>query len=195
MIISHLGRLTVLFCCLRGVNAMNITVLWTAGYSCLLEFNGSTVPCSLGKNGVTEYKREGDGCTPTGTFILRRGFYRSDKVSLELSKFSRSFFTETRPEFGWCDDPLSELYNQFLNSVPITASYENLWLESSPVYDLLGVIGYNDDPPVPYLGSAIFFHVTETYGPTAGCVAIAMKDLQWILQNIKEDTRMIIRQA
>lgn len=96
------------------------------------------------------------------------------------------------PNFGWCDDPKSELYNTFVE-LPISVSHENLWLDTSNVYDLLAVVDYNVDPVVPYKGSAIFFHVTESFGPTAGCVAVCLDDLKWVLQNMDEDTYMIIR--
>ena len=35
--------------------------------------------CALGKKGITKNKREGDMCTPHGTFGLGPVFYRSDR--------------------------------------------------------------------------------------------------------------------
>ena len=44
------------------------------------------------------------------------------------------------------------------------------------------MLGHNDDPPVPGLGSAIFLHLARPdYGPTEGCIALARPDLQGLL--------------
>jgi len=141
--------------------------------------------CSLGSNGVTSVKREGDGCTPIGSYKLRESFYRSDRI--DKPDFP-SFFnnTATRINYGWCDDTSSSLYNKFVY-LPFSESHEILYMNSS-VYDLLAVIGYNDSPVVVGAGSAIFFHVTETYGATAGCIALSLPDLEWVLTNIDEST-------
>ena len=46
--------------------------------------------CSLGINGLTKNKIEGDGCTPIGSFSLGRIFYRIDRVKkLEVKKNAR----------------------------------------------------------------------------------------------------------
>ena len=46
------------------------------------------------------------------------------------------------------------------------------------LYDLVVVIGYNDDPVVVGLGSAIFLHVAAPdFSPTEGCVSLARDDL------------------
>ena len=48
------------------------------------------------------------------------------------------------------------------------------------------VIEYNTNPVVKGKGSAIFFHVAdEKYSPTAGCVAIAEKDMLQFLKWFK----------
>lgn len=49
----------------------NITVQWTGGNACVLSFRGVEFSCTLGRNGVTDAKIEGDGCTPSGVFPLR----------------------------------------------------------------------------------------------------------------------------
>jgi L,D-peptidoglycan transpeptidase YkuD (ErfK/YbiS/YcfS/YnhG family) len=175
------------------VSAQNITVNWLGGWSCELEFQGHVYPCSLGKNGATADKKEGDGKTPFGTFQLRTAFYRKDKTGsvncLNAAEFLKC--EETQENFGWVDDPTDPLYNQF-TYLPYPASHEELFLKDSVAYDLMAVIGYNDNPVVPYKGSAIFFHVTNTYGGTAGCVAVSLTDLQTILSRVTESSWMII---
>ena len=53
------------------------------------------------------------------------------------------------------------------------------------VYDLIVILGHNDAPTVPGLGSAVFLHVAQPdYGPTAGCVAVAAGDLLAILEGV-----------
>ena len=47
-----------------------------------------------------------------------------------------------------------------------------LWREDA-IYDIVGVLGWNDDPPVRGRGSAIFLHVARAeLAPTEGCVAL-----------------------
>jgi L,D-peptidoglycan transpeptidase YkuD (ErfK/YbiS/YcfS/YnhG family) len=165
--------------------------------SCVLSFKSRSMKCTLGANGVSRDKHEGDGCTPAGTFPLRRAFYRADKLPSDL--LDPSLYptylrlNQTELSYGWCDDSASTNYNTFVQ-LPMEGGYsaEHLWLTDSNVYDLLAVIGYNDDPVVSGQGSAIFFHVTESYGPTAGCVALSIDDLQWVLQNTNSETQMQI---
>ena len=58
-----------------------------------------------------------------------------------------------RPEDGWCDDAADEIYNRPVK-LPFRARAERLWREDG-IYDLIVVLGYNDDPPVPGMGSAV----------------------------------------
>eukprot|EP01040_Poterioochromonas_malhamensis_P000821 gene821-874_t len=179
------------------INALgnNITVTWIQGWDCKLEFQGDIYRCALGKNGVSSNKREGDGKTPLGEFQLRRAFYRRDRGGSNNCYGVASYLNcvETETDFGWVDEASDPLYNQFV-ILPYDASHENLYLTDSTAYDLMAVIGYNDNPVVPYAGSAIFFHVTNSnYGGTAGCVAMALSDLSSILQRVTADTWMIIQ--
>jgi len=65
--------------------------------------------------------------------------------------------------------------------LPYPASAERLWRDDA-VYDLVGILAHNDDPPVPGLGSAIFLHLArEDYSGTEGCVALAREDLETLL--------------
>jgi len=156
-----------------------------------LKTQGVTFRCSLGRNGVTTDKQEGDGKTPAGLFYLRRAFYRADRVPAPT--VALDLVNATQENFGWCDDAGAPEYNTFVLE-PFEPSHEDLWLSSS-YYDLMAVIGWNDDPPVPGKGSAIFFHVTPDYGSTSGCVALALADLTVVLEGIDANTQMNITAA
>ena len=177
-------------------SAHNITVTWVGGWSCNLQFLGKTYQCALGKNGVTQDKKEGDGKTPLGIFPLRRAFYRADRVMDPTIPYCYGAAPHlkceaTQTNYGWVDASTDPLYNQFVY-LPYNASHEELYLSSS-VYDLLAVIGYNDDPVIPNDGSAIFFHVASSgYGSTAGCISMDIKDLSYVLSHVTSETRMII---
>ena len=81
---------------------------------------------------------------------------------------------------GWCDEPTDPRYNQMVR-LPCEARHEVLWREGG-VYDVLVVVGHNDEPVEPGRGSAIFLHVaTPDFTPTEGCVAIALVHLLALL--------------
>ena len=142
-----------------------------------LSFDGARFRCALGKGGVTSGKREGDGATPAGRFALRELFYRPDKLAAPDCLLSKSAIS---PEDGWCDDPKHPDYNRLVR-LPHPAPCERMWREDD-CYDLVIPLGYNDDPPVPGLGSAIFLHVARPlYLPTEGCVALAKDDFLALL--------------
>jgi len=66
-------------------------------------------------------------------------------------------------------------------SLPHEARHEALW-RTDGLYDLIGVLGWNDAPVKRGLGSAIFLHVASPdYAPTEGCVALALPDLRQVL--------------
>jgi L,D-peptidoglycan transpeptidase YkuD (ErfK/YbiS/YcfS/YnhG family) len=125
--------------------------------------------CAIGRGGAIEAadKREGDGATPLGCWPFRRVFFRADRLAAPATRLSA---IAIQPDMGWCDDPGSPHYN-CLVALPFLASHERMWREDS-LYDVVVELGYNDDPAVPGLGSAIFLHVaTPDFGPTEGCVA------------------------
>lgn len=144
-----------------------------------LELNGKAFRCALGKAGIACDKREGDNATPAGTFALRRVLYRADRLAAPGTSLPA---TPIAPEDGWCDAPGDPCYNRQVR-LPYSASHEKLWRDDH-VYDIVVVLGHNDDPPVPGLGSAIFMHVARPgYAPTEGCVALALSDLNDVLMH------------
>ena len=142
--------------------------------------------CTVGAGGIREDKVEGDSATPVGEFPLRRIFYRNDlvvlpKVALPARPISK--------HDGWCDDPRSPSYNRLVN-IPNEWSHEKMWREDG-LYDLVVVVGYNDDPPEGEWGSAIFLHIArDDYAGTQGCVAFSRDDLLELLPLLTRDTRL-----
>lgn len=136
-----------------------------------------TFRCALGPAGITTAKREGDGATPAGKFPLRHVFYRADRVAEPATGLPAVPLTQ---QDGWCDAPDDSHYNQLVR-LPYAASHEELW-RADHVYDVILVLGYNDDPVEPGRGSAVFMHVARPgYSPTEGCVALALEDLKAVL--------------
>lgn len=136
--------------------------------------------CALGKGGVRANKREGDGATPLARMALRRVLYRPDRLARPLTRLPIQALT---PRDGWCDDPDSPAYNHQVE-LPCAARHEALWRDDA-VYDLIVALGWNDAPVVNGLGSAIFLHVARSeFGPTEGCVALALGDLLELLAAI-----------
>ena len=135
-------------------------------------------PCVLGKGGIRADKREGDGATPVGTFPLRRVLWRPDRR--DAPPATRLPTERIGPDDGWCDDPRHADYNRPVR-LPFAASHEKMWREDR-LYDVVVVIGHNDDPPVPFAGSAVFMHLERPErSPTEGCVALAPADMEAFL--------------
>jgi len=146
-------------------------------------------PCVLGRAGVSLSKREGDGATPIGTYPLRRMLYRNDRLALPHTALPVGIIAR---DDGWCDAPDSPDYNRPVKH-PCPVSAEHMWREDG-LYDVVVVIGHNDDPVVAGAGSAIFMHVAPTDGNgTAGCVALERHDLLTLLTRVQPDTRIEIR--
>jgi L,D-peptidoglycan transpeptidase YkuD (ErfK/YbiS/YcfS/YnhG family) len=148
-----------------------------------MDLPGRLARCALGRSGVIAAgaKREGDGASPAGVWPLRRVLWRPDRGDGPATRLDR---TPISRDDGWCDAPADEAYNQLVKA-PYAASHERLWREDR-VYDLLIVLGYNDDPVVPGAGSAIFLHLARPdYSPTEGCVALAATDLIHLLAHAR----------
>ena len=143
--------------------------------------------CSIGKNGKTTKKIEGDNKTPKGLYTLGPLYYRKDrlhKLSTKLKKI------EIMKNFGWCDDVKSKFYNEPIKT-NINVRQEKLY-RNDKKYDLLIPIEYNYKRPKKNKGSAIFLHLTSNYKKTQGCVAIKEKDMLILLNLINKKTKIKI---
>ncbi|WP_091742141.1 L,D-transpeptidase family protein [Phenylobacterium immobile] len=141
--------------------------------------DGRSFRCVIGKGGLkrASEKREGDGASPIGAWPLRRVLYRPDRGPAPLTALP---VAEIAPDDGWCDAAGDAAYNRPV-TLPYPASAERMWRDDG-LYDIVVVLGHNDDPVVPGMGSAIFLHLARPeYGPTEGCVAVSRADLEALL--------------
>lgn len=183
----------------KGGEAVDVYVQRNADTSIETDYaarmGGYLWPCTLGKNGVvaSDEKEEGDGKTPVGAWPLRSILYRADRIPPGERAFLPSGLPARPlcPRDGWCDDPRSPDYNRPVVR-PYPCSHEELW-RGEGVYDLIGVLGYNDDPVEKGKGSAIFLHVARAgYGATEGCVALALPDLEKLLAAVTRKSHIIV---
>lgn len=151
-----------------------------------IRFLGRVFPCSVGKGGLSNAKREGDGATPTGHHRIVGMLYRADRMAAP-SKWARAI----GPRDLWSDDVSESRYNHMV-SAPYAFSHEKLH-RADPLYDLILLTDWNWPNAVPGRGSAIFLHQWRRPGyPTEGCVAFRRDHLHWISQRIAPGSWLII---
>ncbi|MBW6400630.1 L,D-transpeptidase family protein [Roseomonas sp. HJA6] len=143
----------------------------------LLRFRGETLRCAIGAGGVRAEKSEGDGATPAGLLPLRRLLWRADRGPRPACALPAE---PIAPADGWCDDPTHPDYNRQIR-LPHAARHETLWRDDA-VYDVIGVLGWNDAPVRRGRGSAIFLHLARPgLPPTEGCIALPEAELRRLL--------------
>lgn len=159
---------------------MNLIVSEDGLGSAVLRCGADAFRAAIGAGGIGIKKAEGDKVTPLGVFPIRRILYRSDRIARPVTGVALEALS---PDDGWCDAPNDVRYNRQVK-LPYGASAEALW-RTDHLYDLVVVLGFNDSPVVSGAGSAIFIHVArDDFGPTAGCVALALADLQNVVARL-----------
>lgn len=152
-----------------------------------LRFQGRRFPCVLGRGGVTDRKREGDGATPLGTHRIVGMLYRPDRMAQPAD-----WAVPIGPFDLWSDDPRDEDYNLMVRA-PHGFGHERLH-RADPMYDLILITDWNWPDAVPGRGSAIFVHAwRRPQARTAGCVALSARDLRWIAPRLRHHSRLIIQ--
>lgn len=145
--------------------------------------------CALGRAGISTDKREGDGATPAGRFALRRVLYRPDRLAPPQTALPVS---PIAPDDGWCDAPDDPQYNRPVK-LPYAGRHERMW-RGDGLYDLVVVLGHNDDPVRPGAGSAVFLHVAPPDGgPTAGCVGLSRPDLLRVIGEARPGDGILVQ--
>ena len=152
-----------------------------------LLFDEFEFKCSIGKNGISSKKIEGDKKTPKGTFSIGHLFYRSDKFKNIETKLKK---IKIKKNMGWCDDPHHKNYNRLIKTNN-KIKHEKLFRKDS-AYDLLIPINYNYPKTKKNKGSAIFIHLTKNYKKTLGCIALKANDMLVLLKLINKKTKIKI---
>ena len=152
-----------------------------------LIFDNFIFKCSVGKNGITSKKNEGDKKTPKGLFSLGYVFYRKDR---NLKPITRLHSIPINNKMGWCNDIKNKKYNKLIK-INNRIRHEKLFRKDNK-YDFLIPIKYNTKNTKAGRGSAIFLHLTKNYKPTAGCIAINKKDFLILLKIINKKTKIKI---
>jgi L,D-peptidoglycan transpeptidase YkuD (ErfK/YbiS/YcfS/YnhG family) len=152
---------------------------------------GSLVPVTLGRAGLAWgrglhpampglQKREGDGRSPAGVFVITALFGDATPDS-PFARAARLPYLRTTGDLKCVDDAASAHYNRIVDqscvAQPDWASCEDM-RRYDQRYAVGAVVAHNFEPPVPRAGSCIFLHVWEGPGmPTAGCTAMALADM------------------
>jgi L,D-peptidoglycan transpeptidase YkuD (ErfK/YbiS/YcfS/YnhG family) len=158
------------------------------GDHAVLDWGAGARHAAIGPGGIAVKGGEGDGITPIGAWPVREIFYRADRIAKPDVKLP---LRATQPDDGWCDAPNDANYNRLVK-LPYRASAENMWRDD-PLYDLVAVLGFNDDPAVAGKGSAIFLHLAKPdYAHTHGCVALTFADALAALEQFQPDDRVVI---
>jgi L,D-peptidoglycan transpeptidase YkuD (ErfK/YbiS/YcfS/YnhG family) len=159
--------------------------LWTRADACWLPAGGPW-PAWLGRGGVSQRHRDGEGTTPAGVFGFERTIY-----GVAANPGVHYLYHRIVCGDWWVEDSRSPFYNRFRHvrcgAEPPLRSGEEL-SRSPTAYRYLAVIDYNSRPVVPGRGSGIFLHASIGR-PTAGCVSVPVRRLAAILRWLRPAAR------
>jgi L,D-peptidoglycan transpeptidase YkuD (ErfK/YbiS/YcfS/YnhG family) len=150
---------------------------------------GIRIQVALGRAGIKMDKREGDGATPAGRFRPVRLWWRTDRG---LRPRSRLPIRRIGADDAWCEDPRDRRYNRPFRHRNGDAG--DRLRRDDHLYDLIVEIDHNRRPRVAGRGSAVFIHLARPgLAPTAGCVAMTVGRLRWLVAHIGPKTRILIQ--
>jgi L,D-peptidoglycan transpeptidase YkuD (ErfK/YbiS/YcfS/YnhG family) len=164
-------------------------VLWERTGGCWRRVAGPWT-ARLGRSGLSDRKREGDGATPTGAYALGATVY-----GIAPNPGVRGAYHRLVCGDWWDEDPSSPTYNSFRHVPcgalpPFGGDSEALW-QATVAYRQFAVVEYNVRPVVPGRGSAIFLH-DDKGGPTNACVSLPQGELLTLLRRLRPAAHPLI---
>lgn len=150
----------------------------------IVQLGNLRLPAAIGRSGISAFKREGDGATPLAAMKILGGYGRGERIGAVKTPLA---IKRIRRDMLWCDAPGNANYNRPVRA-PFTASHEEL-MRADGLYDIVLVMDWNVTARAQGRGSAIFFHLIRPgYEPTAGCVAVARRNMLRLLPHIRRGT-------
>tara|TARA_B100001063_G_C16498309_1_gene420786 strand:- start:87 stop:581 length:495 start_codon:yes stop_codon:yes gene_type:complete len=144
--------------------------------------------CTIGKNGFTRNKIEGDKKTPLGIFSIGNLYFRRDRNCKPQTRIKCIPITKS---MGWCDDSKNKKSYNKLIKIKKNIKHEKLFRKDKK-YDYLIPINFNTKKTILGKGSAIFLHLTNNYKKTLGCIALKKNDFLILLKLINKNTKIKI---
>jgi L,D-peptidoglycan transpeptidase YkuD (ErfK/YbiS/YcfS/YnhG family) len=134
-----------------------------------------TMAGHIGKLGFTSNMKEGGKKSPIGKFTIGTAFGTKANPGTKLP------YRKITSDDVWVDDPKSKLYNTWQSKKKTKGQWKSAENMNVPAYKYGFVINYNTKR-IPNKGSAIFFHIANSY--TLGCTATSeanvVKILKWL---------------
>ena len=169
----------------NSITQLHVFAISDRAPSGILRLGNLCFPCLLGAKGRTCRKREGDGKSPRGRWLVTSLYFRPDRA--RGIKSARRL----KPNDGWCDAPEHPAYNHKI-TWPFAASLEKLW-RNDDAYDILAITNHNQRPRRRGAGSAIFLHLwREGATGTEGCIALRRRDMLVVLSRLRGRTYLVI---
>ena len=173
---------------MRSITYLHVRARSASSTTGRLTIGQTTVTCRLGRSGRAQRKREGDGASPIGIWQLEQVYFRDGRLPRPRTGLA---VRASRKTDAWCEDPADGRYNRKITVRPGEGN-ENFWRVDG-AYDVVIPTRHNSRPRVKGGGSAIFFHLTRAGSTvTAGCIAIARRDMEKILARCGPVTFLVI---
>jgi len=159
----------------------------------IMQIGSLRLLCSLGKKGISAFKREGDGATPLGSLAVLSGFCKRRIPNLGQGCVP---LRVSRAQDGWCDAKGDANYNRPVR-LPYPASAETM-CRDDVLYDIGFVLDWNIRPRCQGRGSAIFLHLAKVQAlkkmsSTQGCLALHHRDMARLLPHLKVGQRIFVK--
>lgn len=132
---------------------------------------------------------KGDGKTPIGVYTFTDAFGIKDDPGITALPY-----VKVDESHHWVGDPDSKYYNRFVstNDVEVDWKSSEHLIDYNPSYNYSLALNYNDEF-IAGRGSAIFLHCpNNTFGTTAGCIAIPEENMIQAMQLLRSDCVIII---